>query len=102
MALGVLVFGGSWLLIATLLVLEWAGVLHRGAPFRWQGTGLLIMDSVIGINALTRSNGWSGGPINALQKATLPVELAGFALVMIGVFVHARGRRSERRRSALR
>jgi hypothetical protein len=96
MALGVLVFGGSWLLIATLLALELAGVLHRGAPFRWQGAGLLIIDSAVGISGFTHRYGWSRGPIAALAKATVPAELAGFALFMIGVFVYAMGRRSDR------
>jgi hypothetical protein len=100
MALGVLVFGGSWLLIATLLMLELTGVVHRGAYFRWQGAGLLVIESAFGINALSHHYDWSGGPITVLQKAALPVELAGLALVAIGLFVHLTGRRAERRRSA--
>jgi hypothetical protein len=100
MALGVLAFGGSWLLILTLLALDLAGVLHRGAPFRWQATGLLIIDSAVGISAFTHRYRWSGGPIATLQKATIPVLLAGLALVTIGVFVHVMGRRRDRRRSA--
>jgi hypothetical protein len=64
MALGVLVFGGSWLLILTLLALDLAGVLHRGAPFRWQATGLLIIDSAVGISAST----WDGAATGAGQR----------------------------------
>ena len=100
MALGILIFGGSWLIIAALLVLELAGVLRRGAPFLWQAIGLLIVDSAVAVSGLTHRYGWSGGPIAALQKVTIPAELAGLALVMIGVFVHASRRRGGRRRSA--
>jgi hypothetical protein len=99
-ALGVLVFGGSWLIIATLLLLELTGVVHRGAAFRWQGAGLLLIESAIGIDALSHHYDWSGGPVTALQKAALPAGLAGLALVAIGVFVHVMGRLAAWRRSA--
>jgi hypothetical protein len=87
-------------LILTLFVLELAGVLHRGAAFRWRATGLLIIDSAVGISVSTHRYRWSGGPIATLRKATIPAELAGSALVMIGVFVHVMGRRSDRRPAA--
>lgn len=40
MALGEIVFVGSWLLILAMLVLDLVGILHRGTGFRVQATAL--------------------------------------------------------------
>jgi hypothetical protein len=42
----VIFFAAAWLLILTVLVLDFAGILRRGTYWRLQGTGLLLMFSV--------------------------------------------------------
>ena len=97
MALGVIVPAGSWLVILTVLVLDLAGVLHRGTGFRWQATGLLIMNTAVDASVMAHRHGWTGSRLNALQSATWPVILAGFATFLVGLIVQGRERRKARR-----
>lgn len=97
MALGVFVFAGSWLIILTVLVLDLTGVLHRGTGFRWQATGLLIVDTAVDASGFAQLHGWAGSQIYALQSATWPLMLAGFATVIVGVIIQGRERRKARR-----
>ena len=85
-----LVPAGSWLLILTVLVLDLTGVLHRGTGFRWQATGLLIMNTAGDASAFAHHHGWAGSPIMVLGWATLAVMLAGFATLMVGLVIRSR------------
>jgi hypothetical protein len=95
--LGVFVLAGSWLIIVTLLVLDLSGVLHRGTGFRWEATGLLIINTAVDASGFAHLHGWTGRQIYALQSATWPVMLAGFATVIVGVTIQERERRKARR-----
>jgi hypothetical protein len=94
MALGAIALAVSWLLILTALVLDFAGILRRGTARRWQGTGLLVMNSAALIGDLARLRGWSVGPLDTLHTITLPITLAGFALLVIGISVQVKARRN--------
>jgi hypothetical protein len=94
MSLGVIVLAGSWLLILTLLVLDLVGILRRGVGFRWQATGLLMMNSAIDISAFAHLHGRSGSQIGAVQLITVPVMVAGFTIFGIGLVIQVRERRA--------
>ena len=82
-----LVTAGSWLLIATVLVLDLAGVLHRGTGFRLQAAGLLVMDTgEIVYQQAHQHGGW-----------IFPVLIAGLALFLRGSVVSSRKRAPARR-----
>jgi hypothetical protein len=89
MSFGVLVLAGCWLLILTVLVLDLAGVLHRGTGYRWQATGVLIINSAVGAIGFAHLHHWSG----TLESTTWPVVLAGFAIFIVGLVVQTRQRR---------
>jgi len=101
MQLGTLVGTGSWLLIVTMLVLDLTGVLHRGTGFRWQATGLLIVNTAVNVSGFAHRHGWTGSQIGALEIATLLVILAGFATFIVGLIIQAKeppkARRTEQR-----
>ena len=90
MPLGAFVLAGSWLLILSVLVLDLAGVLHRGTGFRWQATGLLIMNTAADVSSFAHHHRWAGGQMATLDWATLPVIAAGFATLIVGLVVRAR------------
>jgi len=98
MALGAIVLAASWLFILAVLVLEFAGILRRGTAWRWLGTGLLVMNSAALIGDLARLRGWSVSQLDTLHAITLPVTLAGFALVVIGLSVQVKARRNRKGR----
>jgi hypothetical protein len=87
MALGELVFAGSWLLIGAVLVLDLVGILHRGAGFRVQAAGLLVMNTALAVNMLAHLHSHHG---------IFPVLFAGFALFMGGVVISSREHRTAR------
>jgi hypothetical protein len=97
MTLWTLVPAGSWLLILTVLVLDLTGVLHRGTGFRWQATGLLTMNTAVDASAFAHHHGWRGSQILALDRATLAVILAGFAIFIVGLRIQGRDRAKARR-----
>jgi hypothetical protein len=97
MALGVIVPAGSWLVILTVLALDLTGVLHRGTGFRWQATGLLIMNTGGDASVMAHRHGWIGSQLYALQPAAWPVMLAGFATFLVGLIIQGRERRKARR-----
>jgi hypothetical protein len=70
MALGEIAFGGSWLLILAVLVLDLVGILHRGAGFRVQAVGLLVMNTTEVVNMLAHLH----------SRSNFPVLFVGFAL----------------------
>jgi hypothetical protein len=90
MPLEALVLSGSWLLILTVLALDLTGVLHRGTGFRWQATGLLIMNTAGHASAFAHHHGWAGSQMAALDWATLPMMLIGFAAFIVGLIVRVR------------
>jgi hypothetical protein len=92
----VVVFAASWLLILAVLALDLTGLWRRGAYFRWQGAGLLLTNGVVLASLFAHLRGWSGTRL-LLDRMTFPVLLAGFALVLVGMFVRARARRSSGR-----
>lgn len=88
--MGLVIFmAATWIMLLTGLVLSFAGIIQRGAAWRWQGTGLLILNSVVLVNSYA---GARGGPYprNPLHSFFWPVLLTGFALVVIGFVVYAR------------
>ena len=93
-ALAVVVVNAAfWLLILALLALDVTGVSRRGAYFRWQGAGLLLISSAILANGVALLLGWPVSRLHTFKTMTLPVGLAGFALVIVGIFVYGRARR---------
>ena len=80
----------SWLLLLTVLVLEFAGIRRRGTAWRWQGTGLLIMNTAALIYTFAQVRGWSYARLDTLISITFPVTLAGGAFFVIGVAVLVR------------
>jgi len=93
-ALGVVVvLAAAWLLILAMLVLDLTGPRRRGAYFRWQGAGLLLMFGVVLTSTFAEFRGWPASRLHVLRMITFPLALPGFALVLIGVFVHVRARR---------
>jgi hypothetical protein len=86
----VIFFAAVWLLTLTVLVLDFAGVVQRGTHWRLQGTGLLLMFSVLLISTFTKYRGWSIGWVHPLMW---PVMLAGLTLVISGLVVEGRKRR---------
>ena len=96
MALGSLVLLASWLLILTALVLDFAGIRRRGTAWRWQGTGLLVMNGAILVNTFLEFRGWSYSRLDTVRSITPPIVLAGAATFGIGVVVLFRERRKTR------
>lgn len=85
----------SWLLLLTALVLEFAGIRRRGTAWRWQGTGLLVMNSAALVYTLAQVRGWSYTRLDTIDSITFPVTLAGGAIFVIGLVVLIRaGRRA--------
>ena len=87
MALGEIAFVGSWLLIIAVLVLDLAGIPHRGAGFRLQGAGLLVMNTAQVVSM----------PAHLHSRGIFPVLLAGFALLAGGLVVSASKRQTVER-----
>ena len=83
MAFGEIAFVGSWLLIIAVLVLDLAGIPHRGAGFRLQAAGLLVMNTAQVVSMLAHLH----------SRGIFPVLLAGFALLAGGSVVSAGKRR---------
>jgi hypothetical protein len=84
----------SWLSLLTGLVLDFAGIWRRGTAWRWQGTGLLVMNSAALVYTFAQVRGWSYTRLDTLISITLPVTLAGGAIFVIGMVVLVRARRA--------
>lgn len=97
MPLAAFVAAGCGLLILTVLVLDFTGVLHRGTGFRWQAIGLLIINAAADALGFAHLRGWTDSHIVALESVTIPVMLSGFAPFIVGVILQARERREARR-----
>ena len=85
--LGEVAFAGSWLLIAAVLALDLAGFLDRGAGFRVQAAGLLVMNTAQLVSMLAHLR----------SRGIFPVLLAGFAIFAGGVVMTSRERRTAAR-----
>jgi hypothetical protein len=92
MTLGVVALAAAWLLTLAVLALDVTGIWRRGAYFRWQGTGMLLMIGVVLTSAFAEFRGWPAGRLHVLRMATFPLMLPGFALLLIAIFVHDRAR----------
>ncbi len=92
MALGEIAFGGSWLLILAVLVLDLVGILHRGTGFRVQAVGLLVMNTAVGISGFALLHRRS--EFSALQSIIFPVLLIGFAIFVTGLVISSKDRRA--------
>jgi hypothetical protein len=97
MPLAALVVAGCGLLIFTVLVLDFTGVLHRGTGFRWQAIGLLSINGAVDALGFAHLRGWTDSRIVALESVTIPVMLSGCALLIVGVILQSRERRKARR-----
>ena len=97
MPLAAFVVAGCGLLILTVLVLDFTGVLHRGTGFRWQAIGLLIINAAVDALGFAHLRGWTDSRIVTLESVTIPVMLSGFAPVIVGVILQARERLKARR-----
>jgi hypothetical protein len=86
----VITFAVLWLFILTMLVLDFAGIARRGAGWRCQGIGLLLMLSAMLINTFAQYRGWSSSRVHSLMW---PVLLAAFVLVISGSVMTVRKRR---------
>lgn len=91
----VIFLAASWLMLLTTLVVDFAGIRRRGTAWRWQGTGLLIMNSVVLVDSYADARG-GPYPRTPLHSFTWPVLLTGFALLVIGLVVQVRERRGAR------
>ena len=96
-----IVLSASWLLILTLLILDFAGIWRQGIARRWQGTGMLIMNGVLLVDTFTEFRDWSYSRLDAVHSITLPTVLAGFVIFGIGIVVQFRERRRETERQRL-
>jgi hypothetical protein len=85
-----LVPAGSWLVIVAVLVLDLTGVLHRGTGFRWQATGLLVMNTAVDATSFAHHHGWRFSQLIALGWATNAAILAGFATFIVGLVLQWR------------
>ena len=95
----VIVLAGSCFVILTVLLLDFGGILRRGNAFRWQGTGLLVMNSAALVNEFGEHRGWSYSQLHELHSITFPVTLTGFTVLAVGLFLFFRARSEERRAS---
>ena len=89
MAVMLVALGVLWLAVLALLVLDLSGHRRRGANFRWQATGLLLINGVIGVSNIARERGWpswQGGLVGLIE---VPLVLLGLALLITG-FVRQR------------
>jgi hypothetical protein len=84
MALGEIVFGGSWLLILTVLVLDLVGILHRGTGFRWQAAGLLVMNTALDVSVF----------VHLHSRVIFPMMLIGFAIFGVGTVIYFKDQRT--------
>jgi uncharacterized membrane protein YhaH (DUF805 family) len=91
-----IVLAASWLVILTILVLDFAGRTRRGTFWRWQGTGFLLMIGDSLANEFAEYRGWSPSRLDTLNWITLPLGLAGLVLVGIGTAKLLRERRKAR------
>ena len=97
MALGsLIVLAASWLLVLTVLALDFAGVLRRGTAWRWQGSGLLIMNGAVLVSSFLEFRGWPYSRLHAVHWITTPAILAGAVPLGIGVVVQFRQPRKTR------
>ena len=87
MAFGEIALVGSWLLIIAVLVLDLAGILHRGTGFRLQAAGLLVMNTAQVLSMLAHLH----------SHGIFPVLIAGFALFAGGSVVSASKRQTVER-----
>ena len=87
MAFGELVFVGSWLLIAAVLVLDVVGILHRGTGFRVQAVGLLVMNTAQVVSTLAHLH----------SRGIFPLLFVGFALLVGGLVISSTEHRAARR-----
>jgi hypothetical protein len=97
MALGsLIVLAASWLLVLTVLALDFAGVLRRGTAWRWQGSGLLIMNGAVLVNSFLEFRGWPYSRLHTVHWITMPAILAGAVPLGIGLVVLSRQPRKTR------
>ncbi len=89
----VIAFAVLCLLILTVLVLDFAGIVRRGTAWRWQGTGLLLMFRAMLINTFAQYRGWSTSWVHSLMW---PVTLAGLVLVGGSLVMGRKRRRAPR------
>ena len=89
MAFGEIAFVGPWLLIIAVLVLvlDLAGIPHRGAGFRLQAAGLLVMNTAQVVSMLAHLH----------SHGIFPVLFVGFAFFAGGLVVSAKERRTVER-----
>lgn len=97
---GVIVLGAIWLLIATLLVRDFAGFTRKGTSWRLGIIGLLLVIGASLTNSFTQDRGWSSAQLDTVRWITVPLGLAGFVLVGINAVMWARQRREARRTGA--
>jgi len=90
---GVVVLAAAWLLVLAVLVLDLTGLWRRGAYFRWQGAGVLLINGVVLASAFAEFRGWPASRLHVLRMATFPLMLPGFALLLTGILVYGRARR---------
>lgn len=93
MALSELLYACAWLLAAATLVLDLAGVLHRGTGFRVQMAGTLVMISAQLGYQLAHPHRLGIFPL----LVAFPVVFGGLALAVHGSAVSARERRAASR-----
>jgi len=93
---GLVIFLGLvWLFILTTVVLNFAGIWRRRTAWRWQGTGILIMNGVVLVNSYEDARG-GPYPRTPFHSFTWPIFLTGFVLLGIGLVIQARGPRRTR------
>jgi hypothetical protein len=86
----------AWILLLATLVLDFAGIWRRGPGWRWQGTGVLVANSVVLVNSYADARG-GPYPRTPLHALTWPILLAGLALLVTGFVVQGREPRRQRR-----
>jgi hypothetical protein len=99
---GLVIFlAATWLLVLTTVVLEFSGIRQRGTWWRWQGTGLLLSNGAVLVDAYSRFRGWSWSWYGPVGATTGLMTVAGFVLVCIGIKKQSNGRRSTPSRATM-
>ena len=93
---GVTVLAAFCLVIATVLVRDFAGTTRRGTSWRCGTIGWLLVLSASLANWLTEYRGWSSSGLDTARWITVPLALAGFVLLGISTVMWARERREAR------
>jgi hypothetical protein len=73
------------LVVATVLVLETAGLKRPSPGSRWTGSGILIFLPIIAITQLSNDHNWTYHQKHALHQLALIPMIIALALITVGM-----------------